>query len=137
MNIFSDRDQQIRKVTGDDGRFVEQQPLNLSGDATLRLQIERLDILGDKIVVSRAPEMRGVPGAFAEQRIAEKHVRHAAMGVIGNAERTVEPIRLAGDSLAVIGFLRLDLEIDPDTRGLRETLNKLRVLGNIGVLLGR
>ena len=102
--------------------FVEQQLLNLSGDATLRLQIERCDVAGDKIVICIVLEIRGVPGAVAEQRIAEKHVRHAAVRVVGNAERTVEPIRLAGDSLAVIGFLRLYLEIYPETRILGETL---------------
>ena len=81
--------------------------------------------------------MGGVPGSAAQERIAQDDVRHAAMGVVGDAHGAVQPVGLTGDRLAVVERLGLHLEAYADIDRLGEVLDQLGVLGNIRVLFGR
>ena len=100
----------VVEIGEDDRRFVEQQFLDLAGDGALAGEIERLHVLGHQPVIGRVVEVRGVPGAVAGQRRVQEDVRHAAIAVVGDAERHVEPVGLAGHGLAVIGVLAFDVQ---------------------------
>ena len=53
-------------------------------------------------------EPRGVPGPGRGQRRLEVHVRDAAVAVVDEAHRAVEPVRVAERRLAVVERLALD-----------------------------
>src|SRR6185437_14364269 len=126
-----------KKVRDDERRLVEQQGLDLARDLLLGLQVDSRGVLLDEVVVGGVLEVRGVPGPVRQQRGAEEHVGHAAVAVVDEAHRGVQPVGVAKSRLAVVVGLALDLEVDLDAdlgRRLRDHLGQLR---DLLVLLGR
>src|SRR5262245_27376585 len=83
------RRQEVVEIAEDDRRLVEQQTLDLARRRALRPEVEGADILRDQLVVLGVLEMRRIPGAVALQRRRQEHVGHAAMTVVGDAERRI------------------------------------------------
>src|SRR5215207_1203355 len=126
------RRRQVEVEIGEDDRhLVEQHLLDLLGRRALGLQVDRRDVLGDEFVVVLVLEVGGVPGAVALERRAQEHVRHAAVPVLGDPERGVQPGRLAEHRVAVVAGCVRDVQLDVDARGLEVVLDQLGVLRDL------
>ncbi len=103
--------------------------------ALLALDVGRRVVLLDQAVVGRVLEVRRVPRAVGQQRRAQDHVGHAAVAVVGDAHRRVQPRRAAEGEVAVVlrGALLKDVDREPDR--LRRVLDQHGVVRDLERLL--
>src|SRR5579862_919624 len=135
--------QVVVEVRVDDRRLVQQELLDLPGDGLLGADVRRRDVLGHQAVVLRVGEVGGIPRAGAGlgvsrlERRGQEHVRHAAVPVVDQAHRGVEPVRTPELEVAVVLGLLLDVEVDLHPDGLRGLRHDLRQLRDLLDVLGR
>src|SRR5262249_17405421 len=127
--------QVIVEVPDDDRSLVEQQRLDLPGDAPLAGQIDGADVLREQLGVLGVAEMGGVPRAGARLRVdrlerrAQEYVRYAAAPVVDQAHRGVQPGRAAELERAVVLGLVLHLQVDLHADGRGGLRHDLGVVG--------